>query len=81
MPIFEYVCRDCQKQFETLVLGSTVPACPDCDSQELDRQISRPAIKSDTTHALAMKAAKRRDNRQGTDRMHERIEYEASHDD
>jgi putative FmdB family regulatory protein len=81
MPIFEYVCQECQHQFETLVLGSTVPSCPACDSQELERQISRPAIKSDTTHALAMKAAKQRDRRLGTDRMHERIEYEASHDD
>jgi putative FmdB family regulatory protein len=81
MPLFEYSCRSCQNEFEALVLGSATPACPACGSEDLERLISRPAIKSDTTHALAMKAAKRRDQSMGRDRMHERIEYEASHDD
>jgi len=81
MPLFEYVCQTCEHEFEALVLGSSIPSCPACGSEELERQISRPAIKSDTTRALAMKAAKKRDQRLGTDRMHERIEYEAGHDD
>ncbi len=81
MPLFEYVCQTCEHEFEALVLGSSTPSCPACGSENLERQISRPAIKSDNTRALAMKAAKKRDQRLGTDRMHERIEYEASHDD
>ena len=81
MPLFEYVCQTCEHEFEALVLGSSIPSCPACGSEELERQISRPAIKSDNTRALALKAAKKRDQRLGTDRMHERIEYEASHDD
>ena len=40
MPIFEYHCKECRKQFETLVNPSTVPACPDCGSRELARQLS-----------------------------------------
>ena len=30
MPIFEYACQDCGKQFETLVRSDTVPECPAC---------------------------------------------------
>ena len=40
MPIFEYVCKDCKKRFEALVLGASGPKCPLCDSTNLDQQIS-----------------------------------------
>lgn len=40
MPIFEYECRDCHHQFETLVRSTTVPECPSCHSQALDKQLS-----------------------------------------
>jgi len=40
MPIFEYVCRDCQKQFETLVTADRPPVCPACHGQSLDKQLS-----------------------------------------
>ena len=60
MPIFEYACKGCGKEFEALVLPTTAaPACPACKSTELEKLISRPAIKSESTHGLAMKAAKR----------------------
>lgn len=81
MPLFEYVCQSCDHEFEALVLGSSEPSCPACGSQELERKISLPAIKSDTTRALAMKAAKKRDQRQASNRAREQAEYEASHDD
>ena len=40
MPIFEYECRDCHQQFETLVRSSTVPECPSCHSHDLEKQLS-----------------------------------------
>lgn len=40
MPIFEYACRDCGNAFETLVRHDTVPACPQCRSTQLDKQLS-----------------------------------------
>jgi putative FmdB family regulatory protein len=40
MPIFEYVCRECNHRFETLVHGSTVPACPSCHATKLEKQFS-----------------------------------------
>ena len=40
MPIFEYVCKECQKPFEALVMGSQKPECPSCHSRKLEQRIS-----------------------------------------
>ena len=40
MPIFEYACRGCGNAFEALVRRDTVPACPQCCSTQLDKQLS-----------------------------------------
>ena len=40
MPLFEYVCKDCNKRFEALVYGSRQPECPACQGSHLDQQIS-----------------------------------------
>lgn len=81
MPIYEYTCRSCTHQFEALVRGSKVPVCPECQSKDLERLLSLPAVKSDTTRALALRAAKRRDSSQAKEREHAQRQYEASHDD
>ncbi|MGE3276857.1 MAG: zinc ribbon domain-containing protein [Vicinamibacterales bacterium] len=81
MPIFEYTCRSCRHQFETLVRTGQTPSCPKCQSADLERMLSLPAIRSEGTHALALKAAKKRDKKLGHERMIERVEYERSHDD
>ena len=81
MPIFEYTCKSCGHQFELLVLKTTVPACPECKNQDLDRHFSLPTVKSETTRANAMKAAKKRDAAQGAERVSAQREYERNHDD
>jgi putative FmdB family regulatory protein len=82
MPIFEYQCKGCGKEFEALVLPTTAaPACPACKSAELEKLISRPAIKSESTHGLAMKAAKKRDQKAGSEKAREQREYELNHND
>jgi len=81
MPIFEYSCRSCGHAFETLVRGAKIPACPECKSEDLEKLFSLPAVKSETTHALAMRAAKRRDHRTAVDRVEAQRYYEAHHDD
>jgi len=40
MPIFEYICRDCQHPFEALVSASRPAHCPTCDSDDLEKQLS-----------------------------------------
>ena len=40
MPIFEYVCRECNHRFELLVQGSAQAACPQCRATTLEKQFS-----------------------------------------
>jgi len=40
MPIFEYVCKECQHQFEVLVYGHQKAVCPKCESKKLEPKLS-----------------------------------------
>lgn len=44
MPIFEFVCRDCGRQFEDLMTFAQMEArearCPDCSSSKVERNLS-----------------------------------------
>ena len=80
MPIFDYRCRTCGHTFEALVRGNAQPACAACQATEVEKLLSLPAVKSESTRSLAMRAAKKRDKAQATDRMHEQLKYEESHD-
>ncbi len=40
MPVYEYVCKSCQHEFEELVFGSNLPSCPQCESKKLDKRVS-----------------------------------------
>ncbi len=40
MPLFEYTCRQCGHRFEALVLGARTPACPGCQSTDLEKRAS-----------------------------------------
>ena len=82
MPIFEYACRACQHKFEALVRpGAEAPACPACKGQDLEKLLSVPAVKSDSTHGLAMRAAKKRDKAAASEKNREQREYELHHND
>jgi len=81
IPIYEYACQGCGHEFEALVRGSATPACPECESTELERKFSLPTMHTSGSHDMAMRAAKARDRRQGSERMHAQREYELNHDD
>lgn len=81
MPTFDFVCQSCQLQFEQLVRTRDVAKCPTCGSEQLEKLLSLPNLKTSGTSALSMQAARRRDKVQGTERMVEQAKYEASHDD
>ena len=40
MPIYEYACRKCGHEFETLVRSGSFPDCPSCRSTELEKKLS-----------------------------------------
>ena len=81
VPIYEYTCRGCGKDFELLVRKGDTPACPSCAGQDLEKKLSAAAVKSETTHALALEAAKRRDAKQGAENARAQREYELRHND
>ena len=60
MPLYLYVCRACQHEFETLVRAGSEPACPACKSQDLERQPTTFAVKSSgQTRSFADRQIKR----------------------
>ena len=81
MPIYEYTCDDCGADFELLIRGSETPRCKACESEAVTRRLSLPRVHSDASRARSIASARVRDKKLGTDRMHERVEYESSHDD
>ncbi len=42
MPLYDYHCAACGHRFETLVRAGGMPACPQCGSTALERQVSAP---------------------------------------
>ena len=46
MPIYEYLCDDCEKEFEELVFGDPKVICPHCGSARTGKLMSRCRHKS-----------------------------------
>ena len=40
MPIYEYVCMECESHFEELVRNGEQPDCPDCGAANVRKQFS-----------------------------------------
>jgi putative FmdB family regulatory protein len=57
MPLFEYVCRDCQRAFEALVSADRPAVCPSCHGQSLDKQLSVFAVSAKGSSSAPMRAA------------------------
>ncbi|HIF05488.1 MAG TPA: zinc ribbon domain-containing protein [Gemmatimonadetes bacterium] len=81
MPIYEYRCESCGNEFETLVLGQDEPECPSCKSHDLEKLLSLPRVHSSVSKAKSMRAAKKRDQKQASERVRTQHEYEQSHND
>jgi putative FmdB family regulatory protein len=48
MPIYEYACRACGHEFETLVRGAETPSCVHCSSADLEKKLSVFAAQSNS---------------------------------
>lgn len=46
MPLYEFVCRDCEVEQELLVRGEEIPACESCGSKQLTKLLSAPVAHS-----------------------------------
>jgi putative FmdB family regulatory protein len=43
MPLYEYNCLDCERDFELLVRSGEEPHCPECEGTRLAKLLSAPA--------------------------------------
>jgi putative FmdB family regulatory protein len=46
MPLYEFVCRDCECEQELLVRGEETPKCESCGSGQLTKLLSAPVAHS-----------------------------------
>jgi putative FmdB family regulatory protein len=79
MPLYEYRCRDCGKEFEALILPSfsNVPACPACGSTNLEQLLSAFSVNSEERSKASLKIARRQNEKVLRDQRiatHEQIE-------
>jgi putative FmdB family regulatory protein len=51
MPIFEYHCMKCDKDFETLVFGKEEVCCPHCQGTKVKKHLSTFSYKNDGTYS------------------------------
>lgn len=63
MPFYGFRCKRCGNTFEQLVFASETPACPSCESVELDQELPKPAPAGKTAGILAK--ARRQAAREG----------------
>jgi putative FmdB family regulatory protein len=54
MPIYEYACKQCDHEFETLVLGDEAVECPKCQGSKLQRLLSVPGAPKVNSAGLPM---------------------------
>jgi putative FmdB family regulatory protein len=57
MPIFEYICKECDHHFEALVYGKEKAACPKCHTKKLEPQLSVFAVSAKGPSASSARPA------------------------
>ncbi|MAE29586.1 MAG: zinc ribbon domain-containing protein [Planctomycetota bacterium] len=44
MPIFEYTCASCDREFEELIMAGEAPTCPGCGARDGTKRLSAFAV-------------------------------------
>ncbi len=44
MPLYEYVCTQCQHNFQKLVRSKDTVECPECKAEEVEKELSLPGM-------------------------------------
>jgi len=82
MPIYEYQCKGCGKQFEYLVLpSSSDPECPSCHKKDLQKLISLCAVSSEGTRQTHLKRERQKAKRINYDKQYEEHKAIHNHED
>jgi putative FmdB family regulatory protein len=79
MPLYEYQCRACGRQFERLVRTGDQPDCPGCRGRDLERLLSHVSVSSEHTRQLSFNKAREAAKRVQRDKDVAQAEYEKKH--
>lgn len=80
MPLYEYKCRQCGREFEVLVRQPMTPACPACESSDIERLLSLFTGRSEATRKANLEAGRRHNRKDQIERaVAEREEIEHHH--
>ncbi|HXD72150.1 MAG TPA: zinc ribbon domain-containing protein [Vicinamibacterales bacterium] len=61
MPLYEYLCKACNQEFEALVRAQDpAPACPSCKGTDLEKLITAAAMASEDQTRSRVKAERKR---------------------
>jgi putative FmdB family regulatory protein len=63
MPLYNYVCENCEAGFELLVRASDTPQCPACGSERLQQQVAK--ISSEIKYPAIARSWRQRAAREG----------------
>ena len=80
MPLYDFRCRACDHEFETLVRTGDNPSCPECRSTDLERLLSTFALSTDERRQAAVRDSRKRQIRANRDKVIAEEEYRAKHD-
>lgn len=59
MPIFEYICKECDHHFEALIYGKEKAECPKCHTKKLEPQLSVFAVSAGSAKNSASSSSPR----------------------
>ena len=84
MPLYEYRCLGCGREFELLILRASQPiACPGCSGESVERLISSFAVNSEAGRQSSEAAAHRHNfklnSKQEPDKPRIQIEHKHQH--
>jgi len=82
MPLYDFLCRNCHHEFETLVRpqDTHAPVCPACGGRDLERLLSTFAVDTAELRAAAAKDSRRRQIAKRRDAVIAEEEYRQKHD-
>ena len=79
MPIYDFRCRACGRQFEALVRVDATAPCPSCAGSDVERLVSLPAVSTEKSRQRSLGKARRVAGKVRQEKQHAQAEYERNY--
>jgi putative FmdB family regulatory protein len=80
VPLFDFRCKSCGNEFETLVRSGETPRCSACGATDLEKQLTTFALSTDERRAANVKKERKRQIAGRKDALVAEEEYRQKHD-